>query len=180
MLLTELKFVPSPLLTQWKHHKAFPSTCWHLVKYHDSKIVLCFQKTHQLQTKKQGSWDTRSFTLAGLRSIQRAKTTHSTSQGSLRHLLSLLKGCWCQFEQPNVFIQPSTWHQNQGLWDAKERSQKMARSCLPLQGKTPSLGPFHAALVPREQGRAKRAAQRGAQLQTGRLKDQIWMGGHRL
>lgn len=56
----------------------------------------------------------------------------------------------------------------------------MAGSCLPSQGKTLSLGPSHAALVPGEQGRDKPAPPRGAQLQTGRLKDQIWMEGHRL
>lgn len=56
----------------------------------------------------------------------------------------------------------------------------MAGSCLPSQGKTRSLGLFRAALVPREQGRAKPAPRRGTQLQTGRLKGQIWVEGLRL
>lgn len=53
MLLAEFEFVPSSLLTQWKHPEAFPSPCWHLAKHQDSGTGLRFQRTHGLQTRRE-------------------------------------------------------------------------------------------------------------------------------
>ena len=149
MLLTELQFVPSPLLTQWKHPKAFPSPCWHLAKYHESRIALRFQKTHQLQTKTNKGAETQGTShLQDYGPYKRprqptaqVRVASDISSASYKVADNLL----CQLEQPNAFIQPRTWRRKQGLQEAKERSQKMARSCLPSLGKTPSLGTFHAA-----------------------------------
>lgn len=73
----------------------------------------------------------------------------------------------------NVFIQPLDLAPNQGLREAKERSQKVVVSHLAMAGEILVLGPFPTTLVPGEQGRAQLAPQRGAQIQTSRLKDQI-------
>lgn len=55
---------------------------------------LCSASKSHTSFRKKNQGRLRSFTLSGLGPLQRAETTHSTSQGSLRHLLSLLKHCW--------------------------------------------------------------------------------------
>lgn len=95
--------------------------------------------------KPQGSRDTRSFALAGLWPIQKAKTTHSTSQGSLRQLLSLLKGCWwsalpvraakCFHSTPNLAPKP-------GLVRRKEEVSENGRFLSTIPGENSIFGTF--------------------------------------
>lgn len=130
-------------------------------------------KTTKFRQKK----DKGAEALAGFRPVQRAKITHSMTQGTLRCLLRFLKGAWwsalpvwsakCSHSTLNLASKP-------GIVRSKGQVSESSSFLSTIAGETVSLGPFYAVLVPREQGRAKLAPPRGARLQTSGLKDQIW------